>query len=167
MGIVITETMRLFFSLVVVSILVANSYSFHLRSDKGLEEGEDFACSCPTLLLSSLSQAARDQPQTLGIYKRLEGKEYSQRSVYRGPTSSVLYFSVQPSYSCWMVGPQLGSLSGFIHNPSQDFLCPYLLPQGWKFFSAANNEWLIDPSLVLRCITEAKANNRTEVELFA
>ena len=35
--------------------------------------------------------------------KRLEGKEYSQRYVYRGPTSSVLYFSVQPSYSCWMV----------------------------------------------------------------
>ena len=35
---------------------------------------------------------------------RWEGQEYSQRPVYRGPASSVLYFSEQPTYSCWMVG---------------------------------------------------------------
>ena len=34
---------------------------------------------------------------------RWNGQEYSQRPVYRGPASSVLYFSEQPDYSCWMV----------------------------------------------------------------
>ena len=34
---------------------------------------------------------------------RWNGQEYSQRPVYRGPASSVLYFSEQPTYSCWMV----------------------------------------------------------------
>ena len=153
--IVITETMRLFFSLVVVSILVANSYSFHLRLGSGKVEfltnsifnskvrqrsrrGWRLCLLLPHAHSSSNLSARWDycsslrwplSPRLLEIsprpwvfikgetifwwvrignvnyefVKRLEGKEYSQRSVYRGPTSSVLYFSVQPSYSCWMV----------------------------------------------------------------
>ena len=38
---------------------------------------------------------------------RWNGQEYSQRPVYRGPASSVLYFSEQPTYSCWMVKPRI------------------------------------------------------------
>ena len=38
---------------------------------------------------------------------RWNGQEYSQRPVYRGPASSVLYFSEQPTYSCWMVSLEL------------------------------------------------------------
>jgi len=172
----IVDTMRILSSPVLFSLfpLIASNLLFDLLikagSEEDHEEGEryvsgetELSCSCSTLLLSSLGQAAGVQPQSMGIYKRWDGQEYSQRPVYRGPASSVLYFSEQPTYSCWMIGPHLGSLSGYIYNPSLDFPCPYFLPHGWKFFSGADEEWFIDPSLVLRCIP-ANANNGTKEE---
>jgi len=167
--------MHIFFPVFITFLpLIASNLLFDFltksRSEEDYEDegrylpGEnELSCSCANLLLSSLGQAAGVQPQSMGIYERWEGQEYSQRPVYRGPASSVLYFSEQPTYSCWMVGPHLGSLSGFIYNPSLDFPCPYNLPQGWKYFSGSDEEWFTDSSLVLRCIP-ANARNGTEEE---
>merc|ERR1712192_274351 len=148
----IVNTMRILSSTVFSSFfpLIASNLLFDLLiqagSEEGYEESERYlsdetedSCSCSTLLLSSLGQAAGVQPQSMGIYQRWDGQEYSQRPVYRGPASSVLYFSEQPTYSCWMIGPHLGSLSG------------------------SDEEWFVDSSLVLRCIP-ATANNRTDEE---
>ena len=52
---------------------------FSFRSEEDHEEGEryvsgetELSCSCSTLLLSSLGQAAGVLPQSMGIYKRFE-----------------------------------------------------------------------------------------------
>ena len=48
---------------------------FALRSEEGdeyyLPDESELSCSCSSLLLSSLGQAAGVQPQSMGIYERL------------------------------------------------------------------------------------------------
>ena len=49
---------------------------FALRSEEGdeyyLPDESELSCSCSSLLLSSLGQAAGVQPQSMGIYERFE-----------------------------------------------------------------------------------------------
>ena len=62
-------------------------------------------CWCPTSKHGNLRAVTKkNYPRANKGSFRWEGQEYSQRPVYRGPASSVLYFSEQPTYSCWMVG---------------------------------------------------------------
>ena len=51
-----------------------NPLMFALRSEEGdeyyLPDESELSCSCSSLLLSSLGQAAGVQPQSMGIYER-------------------------------------------------------------------------------------------------
>lgn len=51
--------------------------------------------------------------------------------------------------SGWLIGPQLGSPTGFIHN-GNPYQCPYLIPGGWQYVNRGH--WSEDKSLVVRCI---------------
>ena len=43
-------------------------------------------CTCASLLLSSLGAAGREHPGLMGVWRGWEGKEWSRRPVYRGPS---------------------------------------------------------------------------------
>jgi hypothetical protein len=126
-----------------------------------LEDEED--CACSEILVSSLGPAARHQPQAMGVYLTYGGQSYSQRPAYQGPGPVTLYYSQQQEFSCWMVGPGLGALSGYLYNSGYHYNspCAYQLSEGWKYWSTSEDDWLEDASLAIRCIPPHPAANQT------
>ena len=80
----------------------------------------------------------------MGVYKYYQ--KYNGYPSYYGPQGKRLYFL---QHSGWLIGPTLGSPTGFIHN-NQQYACPYLIPKGWMFVNSGY--WYDDATLVVRCI---------------
>eukprot|EP00092_Neocalanus_flemingeri_P069494 GFUD01085176.1.p1 GENE.GFUD01085176.1~~GFUD01085176.1.p1 ORF type:complete len:167 (-),score=34.68 GFUD01085176.1:65-565(-) len=106
------------------------------------------SCGCQNLILSSLGETKHSQPNALGIYKYYQ--LWLGQPAYHGPYGSWLYSLAGGG---WLVGPQLGSPTGFIHNTDRSPLCPYEIPGGWMYFNAHAGLWYVDTTLVLRCIS--------------
>ncbi len=81
----------------------------------------------------------------MGIYKYYG--LYNGKPSYYGPSGKRLYFLAG---SGWLIGPTLGSGTGYIHNASQ-YQCPYLImnPE-WMYVNSGY--WYKDATLVVRCI---------------
>ena len=75
-------------------------------------------------------------------YQMYNGKP----SYYNKVTGRRLYFLPN---SGWLIGPTLGSPTGYIHNSGQ-YQCPYLIPDGWMYVNSGY--WYADKTMVVRCI---------------
>ena len=78
---------------------------------------------------------------TYSLYSTFNG-----RPAYHTTNGQRLYFL---NGSGWLIGPTLGSPTGYIHNGNQ-YACPYLIPDGWMYVNGGY--WYKDASLVVRCI---------------
>eukprot|EP00092_Neocalanus_flemingeri_P069493 GFUD01085175.1.p1 GENE.GFUD01085175.1~~GFUD01085175.1.p1 ORF type:complete len:180 (-),score=35.64 GFUD01085175.1:65-604(-) len=127
--------------------IIADNYSGFLPQGQSKGSAEK-SCGCQNLILSSLGETKHSQPNSLGIYKYYQ--LWQGQPAYYGPGGSWLYSLAGGG---WLVGPQLGSPTGFIHNTDRSPLCPYEIPGGWMYFNAHAGLWYVDTTLVLRCIS--------------
>ena len=82
--------------------------------------------------------------ESMGIFKFYQN--YNGYPAYQqSRTGKRLYFL---RGSGWLIGPQIGSPTGFIHNGNQ-YQCPYMIPNGWMYVK--NGHWFIDETLIVRC----------------
>lgn len=117
--------------------------SYNKLNNRGLSYTRNY-CQCRKLIVSSLGRSQHVQPNSMGIYNYYS--TYNGHPSYFGPGSNRLYFL---SNSGWLIGPSIGSPTGFIHNADQA-LCPYTIPTGWMYVD--NGYWYNDVLLVVRCI---------------
>ena len=82
----------------------------------------------------------------MGIYKAYT--TYNGYTAYHGPGSNRLYYA-HAGTGGWLIGPSLGSPTGYIYNASHSE-CPYMIVSGWMF--VLNGNWVRDDTLVVRCI---------------
>ena len=74
---------------------------------------------------------------------------YNNRPAYHCSKSGRQLYFLANSRS-WLVGPSLGSPTGYLHNGNISYQCPYLIPDGWMFVNSGY--WYNDQTLVVRCI---------------
>merc|ERR1719186_53123 len=103
------------------------------------------SCGCKQLILSSIGEARYNQPNALGIYKYYQ--PWHGQPAYYGPNGSRMYTMAGGG---WLVGPTIGSPTGYIHNKDRSSLCPYEIPGGWMYFNAHAGVWYTDTTLVFR-----------------
>ena len=82
---------------------------------------------------------------SMGVYTYYQ--MYNNRPAYHSPNGRRLYFANSNS---WLIGPTLGSPTGYVHNGNYTYQCPYLIPDGWMFVNSGY--WYNDKTLVVRCI---------------
>merc|ERR1719431_727327 len=122
------------------------SHNSSLDGAKGV--GLGVFCPCKVTVLSSLGDAAHYQPLALGTYKYYQ--TYNSLPAYHGPNNLRIYWTPAGG---WLVSSKLGAATGYIHNQGDGGRsCPYMLTQGWMFYSQAHNMWYTDPTLVFRCV---------------
>jgi len=83
----------------------------------------------------------------MGTYKYYQ--MYNNRPAYQKNSGHRLYYL--PNARSWLIGPTLGSPTGYIHNGNYGYQCPYLIPSGWMYVNSGY--WYEDNTLIVRCIS--------------
>merc|ERR1711860_18452 len=105
---------------------------------------------CDSIRLDSGGMADFNQPESMGIYKKMENLMVGGRPVYAQAGGAGRYLSWVPETGIWMVGNEIGVDYGFLLNREAG-MCPENLVRDWEYWDSWFNEWDTDWSLAAEC----------------